>query len=304
MLKAIDLFAGAGGFSTGARAAGAAVVMAANHNPTAVAIHQANHPETDHLCQDINLLNWNAVPDHDLMLASPCCQGHSRARGRGVAKHDESRQTAWCIPHGLEWKRPRAIVIENVPEFRSWERYGIWTQTLESFGYSLTENVLNAREFGVAQHRERLFIVGSLGKPITIESPRLPEIPASEILEWDHPDFAPIAAKPRAEVVMRQVREGRRRFGSRFLVVYNGSEKTGRSVERPLPTVTCVDRIGVVDGERIRFLRPSEARRAMGFPADYQLPRQHKASMQALGNAVCPPVATEIVKQLSAAIAA
>lgn len=300
-MKVIDLFAGAGGFSTGAGMAGLNVLLAVNHDPEAISFHKANHPGTDHVCQDINLLNWNEVPEHDLMMASPCCQGWSRAAGKSKRMHDASRQTAWCIPHGLEFKRPRVVLIENVPEIKTrWPRYGFWIKTLESFGYSVTENVLNARSFGVPQSRERLFVVCHLGKPITLRSPELAEIPASEILEWEHPDFRPIAAKKRADVVMRQVAEGRRRYGKRFLVIYNGSEKTGRSIDKPLPTVTCSDRIGVVNGDYIRFLRPSEARRAMGFPEDYRMPKQHKPSMRLMGNAVCPPMAAEILRQIQA----
>src|SRR5699024_2118387 len=81
-MKAIDLFAGAGGFSTGARMAGVDVVFAANHRPQAVEVHSSNHPATMHACQDLHQLDWSTVPPHDLLMASPACQGHSRARGK------------------------------------------------------------------------------------------------------------------------------------------------------------------------------------------------------------------------------
>lgn len=78
-MKAIDLFAGAGGFSTGARMAGVGVVWAANHWPAAVECHASNHGEAIHVCQDLHQARWGEVPAHDLLLASPCCQGHSNA---------------------------------------------------------------------------------------------------------------------------------------------------------------------------------------------------------------------------------
>ncbi|MGH8758958.1 MAG: DNA cytosine methyltransferase, partial [Burkholderiales bacterium] len=87
-MKAIDLFAGAGGFSTGAQMAGCKVVWAANHWPTAVDIHAANHPGTMHACQDLRQTDWRDVPAHDILLASPACQGHSRARGKERPHHD------------------------------------------------------------------------------------------------------------------------------------------------------------------------------------------------------------------------
>ncbi|MFZ4626660.1 MAG: DNA cytosine methyltransferase, partial [Rhodoferax sp.] len=81
-MHAIDLFAGAGGFSTGATMAGCSVVWAANHWQAAVTVHAANHPKTQHICQDLHQARWCDVPAHDLLLASPCCQGHSHARGK------------------------------------------------------------------------------------------------------------------------------------------------------------------------------------------------------------------------------
>lgn len=79
-MKAVDLFAGAGGFSTGARMAGARVLWAANHWPLAVQWHAANHPETEHACQDLQQADFREAPAHDLLLASPACQGHSPAK--------------------------------------------------------------------------------------------------------------------------------------------------------------------------------------------------------------------------------
>lgn len=79
-MNAIDLFAGAGGFSTGALMAGCRVVWAANHWRSAVEVHAINHPGALHVCQDLHQARWQDVPAHDIMLASPCCQGHSKAR--------------------------------------------------------------------------------------------------------------------------------------------------------------------------------------------------------------------------------
>ena len=85
-MRAIDLFAGAGGFSTGATMAGVQVVWAGNHWPLAVEYHAANHPDAEHACQDLHQARWDDVPGHDLLLASPCCQGHIKARGKAYGK--------------------------------------------------------------------------------------------------------------------------------------------------------------------------------------------------------------------------
>ncbi|AEC20065.1 hypothetical protein PT7_1525 [Pusillimonas sp. T7-7] len=63
-MKAIDLFAGLGGNSEGAKQAGVPVVWAANHWESAVQIHAANHPGTGHACQDLHQADWTQVPAH------------------------------------------------------------------------------------------------------------------------------------------------------------------------------------------------------------------------------------------------
>ena len=69
-MRAVDLFAGAGGFSTGAELAGARVVWAANHWPAAVECHSANHPHVEHVCQDLRQADFSTLPAFDLLLAS------------------------------------------------------------------------------------------------------------------------------------------------------------------------------------------------------------------------------------------
>jgi DNA (cytosine-5)-methyltransferase 1 len=76
-VKAVDLFAGWGGFTLGANQAGLDVVYAANHWQTAVDVHERNHPNAVHACQDLRQADWSALPAYDVLLASPACQGHS-----------------------------------------------------------------------------------------------------------------------------------------------------------------------------------------------------------------------------------
>lgn len=79
-----------------------------------------NHPDTLHVCQDLQQADWTAVPSHDLLLASPACQGHSKARGKERAHHDAQRSTAWAVVDAVECHRPSAFTVENVPEFGKW----------------------------------------------------------------------------------------------------------------------------------------------------------------------------------------
>jgi len=297
-LRVADLFAGLGGFSEGARQAGARVVWAANHWREAVDTHALNHPETQHLCQDLHQARWDEVPEHDLMLASPACQGHTRARGKERAHHDATRSSALAVLGAVDYHRPPFLLVENVPEFRQWDGYPAWCGMLRAFGYELTENVLNAADFGVPQSRERLFVMATRGGKLPLHAPGLPHVAAESFIAWDHPRWSPVLKPGRAPATWFRFRRGRRAHGERFLLAYYGSERGGRPVTEPIGTITTRDRFAVVRGREMRMLTAQECRAAMGFPAEYALPRSHKLAVHMLGNAVCPPVARELVRQV------
>jgi DNA (cytosine-5)-methyltransferase 1 len=299
-MKAIDLFAGLGGWTEGARLAGVEVVWAANHWRAAVEAHKANHPEVVHVCQDLHQANWLEVPRHDVLLASPSCQGFTKARGKERPHHDTARATAWAVVSCAEVHRPEVIVVENVVEFQQWELWPVWREAFRRLGYSASLQVLDAADFGVPQNRERLFVVFTRSRaPMELKFPERAHVPAAAILE------AVPAGTPVRRLCARtreRVRNGRRAHGSRFLVSYYGSARGGRSLARPLGTVTTLARWALVEGERLRMLTVTENRRAMGFREDYGLPVNQRLAVHLLGNAVPPPLAAGVLDaiQLSA----
>jgi len=300
-MKAIDLFAGSGGFSTGATMAGCEVVWAANHWQSAVDVHAANHPYAQHVCQDLHQADWESVPAHDLLLASPCCQGHSKARGKanGNPQHDASRSTAWAVVSAAEYHRPEFAIIENVPEFTNWALYPAWRHAMEALGYCLSPHIIDAADHGVPQHRERLFIVATRSsRPIMLRFPVREYVPASSFIDFGFGNWQPIDKPGRAANTLARITEGRRVHGDRFISSYYGNERGGRSIHRPIGTVTTRDRHAIVDGDRMRMFSAQECRAAMGFPDDYKLPKQHKLAVHMLGNAVPPPVARDVIKAL------
>lgn len=298
-MTAIDLFAGAGGFTLGATMAGVRVVWAANHWEAAVQIHSANHPDAAHLCQDLHQADWEAVPRHDLLLASPACQGHSRARGTDRPRHDAARSTAWAVVSCAEFHRPRAFVVENVPEFAQWELYAPWIDAMRRLGYAISVQIHDAADHGVPQHRRRLFVVGVRSKA-ALQIPRIlrAHVPVSSILATDGQWSAVSLMCPRTRA---RVEHGRRQHGDRFLVAYYGSSRGGRSLDRPIGTITTRDRYALVDGKRMRMLTVEEYRDAMGFPPTFVLPSNRRLAKHLIGNAVCPPVARDIVAHIKEA---
>lgn len=301
MLKAIDLFAGAGGFSTGATMAGVRVVWAANHWPAAVQVHANNHPGTQHVCQDLQQANWLDVPAHDLLMASPACQGHSRARGKERAHHDAMRATAWAVVSAAECHRPELVLVENVPEFAKWALYPAWCAAMGALGYALAPMILDAADHGVPQHRRRLFIAGTRSQhPVQLALPQRAHVGSAQIIDFGAGKWSTIDKPGRSAATLVRITNGRCSFGQRFVAPYfgSGSGLTGRCLSRPLGTITTRDRWAVIDGERMRMLSVDECRKAMGFPQGYQLPSRAKDAMHMLGNAVVPVVACDVIEAL------
>lgn len=301
MLSAIDLFAGAGGFTTGAKLAGVNVIWAANHWRLAVDFHAANHPETEHACQDLMQADWSYVPSHDIQLASPCCQGHANARGKNRPHHDALRNTAWAPVSCAEYHRSKVVVIENVPEFIKWILYPSWLDAMSRLGYSVSPHIIDTADHGVPQHRIRLFLVCTQSKsPLKLKLPKRDHRPIADVIEWDAYQWNPINKLGRSKKTLDRITAGRAEFGDRFVFPYysSGSGLTGRDLNRPLGTVTTRDRWAIVDGDRMRMFQPTELRAAMSFPSTYLLPKVKKEAVCMLGNAVAPTTAADILTEI------
>ncbi|TIW64377.1 MAG: DNA cytosine methyltransferase, partial [Mesorhizobium sp.] len=119
----IDSFAGGGGASTGIEMAlGRSPDIAINHNPAALALHAANHPDTLHLSENV----WQVDPFEvthgrhvGLAWFSPDCKHFSKAKG-GKPVERNIRDLAWVVCLWAERRRPDVILLENVEEFRDW----------------------------------------------------------------------------------------------------------------------------------------------------------------------------------------
>lgn len=297
-MKGIDLFAGAGGFTLGAEMAGVRVVWAGNHWPLACDVFEANHGLKP-ACQDLHQQDWTQVPEHDVAFASPSCQGHARARGTERPHHDAARSTAWAVVSALECHRTPIALIENVPEFMQWVLYPAWCAALEALGYSIAPHIVDTADLGVPQNRVRVFIALTRSRnPIRLDLPQREHVPATDILDFDAGRWSRIDKPGRAPATLARVANGRRDHGERFLIAYYGATKGGRSIERPIGTITTRDRWALIDGDRMRMLSVAEARRAMTFPDDYTLPDNSRDAMHLLGNAVPPTAAREVVAAL------
>jgi len=180
----IDLFAGAGGTSTGIHLAGQNVIACVNHDAKAIASHKANYPKTLHLTEDVR--DFKVVkhlkvlvdklrdkqPDCYINIwASLECTNYSKAKG-GLPRDADSRTLAWDLMMYIDNLNPDYLYIENVREFMSWGKldengkpvlmhkgcdYMYWVRTVKNKGYSYDWKMLNAADFGAYTSRDRYF---------------------------------------------------------------------------------------------------------------------------------------------------
>ncbi len=121
--KVVDNFAGGGGASTGIELAlGRSVDIAINHDGEALAMHQANHPDTAHYREDVFNVHPGFVTGQQpigLAWFSPDCKHHSKAKG-GKPREQKIRGLAWITLKWAAFQAPRCIMLENVEEFGDW----------------------------------------------------------------------------------------------------------------------------------------------------------------------------------------
>lgn len=304
-MRTVDLFAGFGGFTLAARSAGCKVVWAGNHWQLAVDVHATNHPETEHVCQDLRQADFTRLPALDLLLASPACQAHSSAsQPNQVPKHDADRATAWAVIDCAEATLPKAIIVENVLRFREkWVLYPVWKAGLRALGYHLTELVITASRHGVPQRRTRLFIVATRKPAVSAlldlhdAANRYVAEPAfAPHVEWSEGDWRPVAEA--SEDAQIRFAAAVRNHGPRcFSQHVTGHPGVG--LGEPLRTITTKDQWCAIRDGLYRPLLVREYARAMGFPEEFWLPDVSRAEqVRGIGNAVSPPPARKLIERV------
>jgi DNA (cytosine-5)-methyltransferase 1 len=269
----VDLFAGGGGASSGvARAIGRDPDIAVNHDPAAIAMHQANHPGTRHFCESV----FKVEPRETCggrpvwgLWASPDCTHHSKAKG-GKPRKKKIRGLAWVVVRWAREVRPQVIFLENVEEFADWGPLGpddrpdkarrgktfrAWVRKLERYGYKVEHRILVAADYGAPTTRRRLFLIARRdGLPIRWPEPThgkcraRPWRTAAEIIDWSLPCPSIFERrKPLAEATLRRIALGVVRYvieAKRPFIVPVTHPRDARvhSIDEPVRTVTAANR--------------------------------------------------------------
>lgn len=138
-------------------------------DPYAIKAHNAVYPQwADRNYGDISKINWDEVPDFDLFTYSSPCQDFSNAGlQRGGEEGSGTRSSLlWECRRAIIAKKPKYLLLENVAALVSKKflpLFNKWQLELESYGYSNFAQVLNAKDYGIPQNRERIFLVSILG---------------------------------------------------------------------------------------------------------------------------------------------
>ncbi len=329
-MKAIDLFCGAGGLTNGLVRSGWDVVAGIDVDGAVGPTYQRNNPGSQFVQADLRDVTDDdvralvcGIPSRELLLAGCApCQPFSKQRGwhgiRGRSDATLLREFGRLVVA----LRPRAVLMENVPGiaavpgFSSFRRF---VRTLRDSGYDCDHRVLNARDFGVPQHRRRRVLLAILDAPVRLPEPfvpdtgtrhgtvrsaiaRLPAIDAGEA----HPDIFNHCAAKLSPLNLERIKAtaldggSRRDWRPKLVLDCHRPEGTGFSDvygrmwwDRVAPTLTsrCNSlsngRFGHPEQHRAISLR--EAAALQTFSDDYEFSGSRNSIARWIGNAV--PVA-------------
>ena len=168
-LRVFEAFAGYGSQSMALRNIGIPykVVGISEIDPVAIKAYMAVHGETPNY-GDISKIDWNQVPDFDLLTWSSPCQDFSSAGKQAGGEEGSGTRSSllWEVKKLIAVKKPKYLLCENVKALVSKKflpGFLAFCQYLEGMGYISFRQVINAKDQGIPQNRERVFVVSILG---------------------------------------------------------------------------------------------------------------------------------------------
>tara|TARA_B110000003_G_scaffold265444_1_gene291300 strand:- start:594 stop:1991 length:1398 start_codon:yes stop_codon:yes gene_type:complete len=176
-LNVLDMYCGAGGLSSGFEQSGYNIIAGIEYIPIYAKTHEYNFPKSLSICGDINELKIDDINDKiteniDIIIGGPPCQtfsalskGKLKSLGRNIKDDIRNYQYINFIKY-VNYFKPKAFLMENVPGFKTQSNGKIFSDFIEHFNnseYNLTHKILSAEGYGVPQNRKRLFIVGIRG---------------------------------------------------------------------------------------------------------------------------------------------
>lgn len=308
MPKAVSLFSGCGGSDAGVIAAGFNVVMANDVLPYARDVYLANHSVTDYVLEDITKVT--NFPVAELVVGCYPCQGFSQGGARDPGRKINTLYLEFA--RALHAIRPKAFVVENVSgmvrnnfQHLLQDQIKVFTET----GYRVKAKILNAADYGVAQERKRIFIVGlrsDMGLDYEFPMPThgvgdMPRVTIADALEgmpeWPEGEF--YAREFHWYYLSRDRRRGWNEVSK--TIVANPRHMPLHPVSPPLKKREHNVWEFSAEGRARRFSY-REAARLQGFARDLIFPDTFFGSLdmryKVVGNAVPPPLFEAVARAL------
>lgn len=323
--RAIDLFAGIGGIRLGfdqAFGSDIKTVFVSEFDKAATKTYSANFASPRKIHGDITQIEASDIPNFDICLAGFPCQAFSLAGQRKGFEDDYkgmSRGTLFFdVARICDAHKPKVIFCENVkglPIHKKGETFRVILGTLEQMGYKPFYKILNSKNFGVPQNRERIYIV-AFRNDIAPNEFIFPEGTGSSKVLADILDPAPISSKYYiSDVYLKTLRKHRARHealghgfgyevrpldGIAGAIVCGGMGRERNLIvdSRPHSKKPVTHIKGSINDEDIRKLTPREWSRLQGFPDDFKLELADTHLYKQFGNSVTVPVIKAIAKSI------
>ena len=288
--------------------------------------YRANYHDDFEITGDITQVDEKDVPPFDICLAGFPCQAFSIA-GKKQGFNDDYKGRCrgtlfFDVVRICAYHKPKVIFCENVKGLTIHDKgrtFKIITETLEQLGYNVYSKILNSKDFGVPQNRERIYIV-AFRKDIqssgfTFPAPTDSTKTIADIMEENVPSVKYYLSDVYVETLRRH-KERHASKGNGFGYVIRGHDEVagtivcgGMGKERNLiiddrlTDFTPITHIkGEVNREGIRKMTPREWARLQGFPDSYQFPLADVHTYKQLGNSVTVPVIRAIAEQIKAVL--
>jgi DNA (cytosine-5)-methyltransferase 1 len=291
----LDLFSGCGGFSHGFIQAGFEVVGFVEYWKPAIKTYKLNHPNSKHIGTDITKISDETIKEYenkiDVIIGGPPCQGFSMA-----GKRDNSDPRNQLYKHYLRFVRlikPKLIVMENVKGILSMkDNFGEKVINniildLIKLEYHVSYKVFNAKNYGIAQNRERVIITAKkldLSPETNNESKAVIEAIQNIPKNYNAHEFIGVT-----EEVMKRIEV--LEFGGKLSAKYNFSRQR-LFPDKHSPTIPTKSMF--IHPFEHRLLTPRELARLQSFPDDFLFKGSKTSMIKQIGNAVPPKMASEI----------
>lgn len=295
--KFVDLFAGIGGIRIPFEKLGGECVFTSEFDKFCQETYQANFGEIPH--GDITKINEKEIPSFDILLAGFPCQPFSFA---GLKKgFSDTRGTLFFdILRIVKHHKPKVLFLENVKGFKNHNKgntFQVVRKNLEKVGYKVFDTILNAKDFGVPQNRERIYIIAFL-ENVDFRFPTPPEISVKvgDILEKNVSKKYVLSERLWKGHQRRRKEHAKKGNGFGYSLFDKNSKYTSTISARYYKDGSEI--LIKRQGANPRKLTPREAARLQGFPDSFIIPVSDTQAYKQFGNSVAVPVIQAIAKKI------